>query len=44
MTLEQLRIEFAHSEVRVDALLEKHDSKRLNLPPAPGRWSALQRI
>lgn len=44
MTLEQLRIEFAHSEVRVDALLQKHDSEQLNLPPSPGRWSALQCI
>jgi len=44
MTLEHLRMEFAHSEVRVDALLEKHDSERLNLPPTPGRWSALQCI
>lgn len=44
MTLAQLRLEFAHSEVRVDALLEKHDSGRLNLPPSAGRWSALQCI
>ena len=44
MTLEHLRAEFAHSEVRVDTLLEKHDGERLNLPPAPGRWSALQCI
>jgi DinB superfamily len=44
MTLEQLRIEFAHSEGRVDKLLEKHDCERLNVPPGPGRWSALQCI
>jgi len=28
----------------VDKLLENHDYERLNLPPTPGRWSALQCI
>jgi DinB family protein len=44
MTLEHMRTEFTRSELRVDTLLENHDARRLNTPPAIGRWSALQCI
>jgi DinB superfamily len=44
MTLDELGLEFTRSEVRVDNLIQGHDSENLNRPPAPNRWSALQCI
>ena len=44
MTLDELGLEFARSEVRVDRLIQNHDSEILNRTPAPNRWSALQCI